>query len=211
MDFITPNGKRLILAESLAAQQECFLRAISAMQLSFNGRSYKVGPGFSPLKHIVNAMLAIEKVTGSSEISFIEFASFIQFDPRKSSYEEVVKSILKHRSGRVKAENKKKYDTATLTDSAKMNGRVALTSYIDYADENIRYLKTTGCFSSAGKGIVIAPSKYETLSQLSISIQEKSEVIAYWKNATQVSKLPTDDLSAATRSQILALPSMWVQ
>jgi len=200
IDFITPNGKRLIDAESIAAQQESFLRAIASMQLSYNGRSYKVGPGFSPLKHIVNVLLALEKATGSSQISFIEFASFAQFDPAKSSYEEIVKGISAHRANRDQADNKKKYDTATLEESVSRNGRVVLSSYIDYADENIRYLKATGCFSSVGRGIAIAPSKYDFLKELISSIEEKSSVVEYWKNATNGSKLPTDDLSVAARS-----------
>jgi hypothetical protein len=200
IDFITPNGKRLIDAESTAAQQESFLRAIASMQLSYNGRSYKVGPGFSPLKHIVNVLLELEKETGSSQISFIEFASFAQFDPAKSSYEEIVKGISAHRADRDKADNKKKYDTATLEASVSRNGRVVLSSYIDYADENIRYLKATGCFSSVGRGIAIAPSKYDFLKELISSIEEQSSVVEYWKNATNGSKLPTDDVSVAARS-----------
>ena len=200
IDFITPNGKRLIDAESIAAQQESFLRAIAAMQLSYNGRSYKVGPGFSPLKHIVNVLLQLEKETGSSQISFIEFASFAQFDPAKSSYEQIVKGISAHRADRDKADNKKKYDTATLEASVSRNGRVVLSSYIDYADENIRYLKATGCFSSVGRGIAIAPSKYDFLKELISSIEEQSSLVEYWKNATNGSKLPTDDLSVAARS-----------
>lgn len=200
IDFITPNGKRLIDAESIAAQQESFLRAIAAMQLSYNGRSYKVGPGFSPLKHIVNILLAIEKATGSSQISFIEFASFAQFEPSKSSYEEIVKAISVHRASRDQAENKKKYDTATLEAAVLRNGRVALSSYIDYADENIRYLKATGCFSSVGKGIAIAPSKYDFLKELISTIREQSSVIEYWLNATTGSELPTDNISVAARS-----------
>lgn len=200
IDFITPNGKRLIDAKSIAAQQESFLRAIASMQLSFNGRSYKVGPGFSPLKHIVNVLLALEEATGSSQISFIEFASFAQFDPEKSSYEEIVKGISAHRADRGKAENKKKYDTTTLEESVSRNGRVVLSSYIDYADENIRYLKATGCFSSVGRGIAIAPSKYDFLKELISTIKEQSSVVEYWKNATNGSKLPTDDLSVAARS-----------
>lgn len=200
IDFITPNGKRLIYAESIAAQQESFLRAIAAMQLSFNGRSYKVGPGFSPLKHIAKVLFALENATGSSQISFIEFASFAQFDPAKSSYDEIVKAISTHRADRDKAENKKKYDNATLEASVLRNGRVALSSYIDYADENIRYLKATGCFSSLGKGIAIAPSKYDFLKELIPSIKEHSSVIEYWMNATDGSKLPTDDLLIAARS-----------
>jgi hypothetical protein len=200
IDFITPNGKRLIDAESTAAQQESFLRAIASMQLSYNGRSYKVGPGFSPLKHIVNVLLELEKETGSSQISFIEFASFAQFDPAKSSYEEIVKGISAHRADRDKADNKKKYDTATLEASVSRNGRVVLSSYIDYADENIRYLKATGCFSSVGRGIAIAPSKYDFLKELISSIEEQSSVVEYWKKATNGSKLPIDDVSVAARS-----------
>lgn len=200
IDFITPNGKRLIKAESIAAQQESFLRAIAAMQLSFNGRSYKVGPGFSPLKHICKVLFALENATGSSQISFIEFASFAQFDPAKSSYNKIVEAISAHRADRDKAENKKKYDNATLEASVLRNGRVALSSYIDYADENIRYLKATGCFSSVGKGIAIAPSKYDFLKELIPSIKEHSSAIEYWKNATDGSKLPTDDLLIAAHS-----------
>lgn len=200
IDFITPNGKRLIDAESIAAQQESFLRAIASMQLSYNGRSYKVGPGFSPLKHIVNVLLELEKETGSSQISFIEFASFAQFDPAKSSYEEIVKGISAHRADRDKADNKKKYDTATLEASVLRNGRVVLSSYIDYADENIRYLKATGCFSSVGRGIAIAPSKHDFLKELISSLEEQSSIVEYWKNATNGSKLPTDDVSVAARS-----------
>jgi len=200
VSFITPNGKRLIGAESLAAQQECFLRAIAAMQLGFNGKSYKVGPGFSPLKHIVNILLLLEKETGSSQISFIEFASFAQFDPSKSSYKEIIKSIGAHRSGRDKADNKKKYDTSTLQASVDRNGRVALSSYIDYADENLRYLKATGCFSSVGRGIAIAPTKFELLTQLIQEIPEQSSIVEYWKNSTEGSRLPTDNLSVASRT-----------
>lgn len=200
LDFITPNGKRLIDSQSLAAQQECFLRALAAMQLSFNGKSYKVGPGFSPLKHIVKVLLALEKETGSSHISFIEFAACAQFDPSKSTYQKIVNAVTSHRLNRAKVENKKKYDTAFLEESVRMNGRVALSSYIDYADENIRYLKATGCFSSVGRGIAIAPSKYELLTQLIQSIPEESSTVEYWLNAISGSKLPTDDIIEAERS-----------
>jgi len=200
VDYITPNGKRLIQAESLIGQQECFLRALAAMQLSFDGRNYKAGPGFSPLKHIVNILLALEIETGSSSISFIEFASYAQFEPGKISHQEIARAISSHRSNRTNAKNKKKYDAALLQSSVEQNGRVAFSSYIDYADENIRYLKATGCFSSVGRGIAIAPSKHNLLTHLSQSILENSSVNEYWLNAIEGSKLPTDDLPEAARS-----------
>jgi hypothetical protein len=148
----------------------------------------------------VNILLLLEKETGSSQISFIEFASFAQFDPTKLSYKEIIKSISAHRSGRDKAGNKKKYDTSTLQASVDRNGRGALSSYIDYADENLRYLKATGCFSSVGRGVAIAPTKFELLTQLIQEIREQSSIVEYWKNSTEGSRLPTDNLSVASRS-----------
>lgn len=200
VDYITPNGKRLIEAESLAAQQESFLRAIAAVQIKFNGRSYKAGPGFSPFKHIATIMLKLEEETGSSAISFIEFASFAQFDPGLYSYEEIIRDIKKHRSSRPEADNKKAYDTQTLEAAVLRHGRVALSSYIDYADENMRYLKTTGCFTSVGRGIAISPAKKELVEELVRSIEEESSYLDYWKTITSGASLPTDNQEVAARN-----------
>lgn len=200
IDFLTPNGKRLIDAESLAAQQESFLRAIAAMQLKFNGRSYKTGPGFSPFKHIANLMLKIEEETGSSAISFIEFACFAQFDPSLYTYQEILVDIKKHRDGRPSAENKKAYDTKTLERAVTRHGRVVITSYIDYADENLRYLKTTGCFTSVGRGIAISPSKRDLVRELVKTVEENSSYVQYWRSITEGALLPTDNQEVALRN-----------
>lgn len=200
IDFITPNGKRLIQAESLAAQQESFLRGIAAVQLEYNGRSYKTGPGFSPFKHIVTIMLNLEAETGNSSISFIEFAAFAQFDPSLYGYEEILSDIANHRAGRSSAENKKTYDTLTLQEAVSRHGRVALTSYIDYADENLRYLKTTGCFTSVGRGLAINLSKKEFIIELIAQIKEHGSYLDYWKNITNGISLPTDNKEVAIRN-----------
>jgi len=200
IDHITPGGKRLIEANSLAAQQECFLRAIAAMQLAYNGKSYRVGPGFSPFKHVVKVLLELEKEFGSSQISFIEFASFGQFAPSKDGVAEIVDGIAKHRVHRTEAVNKKQYDMATLQNSVLRNGRVALSSYVDYADENIRYLKSTGCFTSVGRGLAISASKHRLLCDLIESIPEETRPGLYWQNATAGVHLPTDDPEFAAES-----------
>jgi hypothetical protein len=199
-DHITPNGNRLIEAESLAAQQECFLRAISAVQLSFNGRNYKTGIGFSPFKHIALLMLKLEKETGSSAISFIEFTCFAQFEPQLYNYSQILGDIKKHRDGRVNADNKKSYDTKTLEASVAKHGRVALSSYIDYADENIRYLKATGCFTAVGKGIAISSSKYELVVELVETVEENTPYVEYWQRITNGAPLPTDNPVIAIRN-----------
>ena len=197
IDYVTSNGKRLIEAESLAAQQESFLRAIAGMQLKFDGRSYKTGPGFSPFKHISNLLLMLEDVTGSSAMSFIEFACFAQFDPSLYSYQEILADIKKHRDGRPSAANKKAYDAKTLESAVRKHGRVASTSYIDYADENLRYLKTTGCFTSVGRGIAISSSKRGLVGQLVQTIKENTSYVEYWRNITDGAPLPTDNKEVA--------------
>jgi hypothetical protein len=200
VDFLTPNGKRLIDAESLAAQQESFLRAIAAMQLKFDGKSYKTGSGFSPFKHILNLMLKLECETGSSELSFIEFACFAQFEPSLYAYQEILVDIKKHRDGRSSAPNKKAFDRKALESAVKKHGRVAITSYVDYADENLRYLKTTGCFTSAGRGIAISPSKRELVIELVETLEENSSYVEYWIGITEGAKLPTDNQEFALQS-----------
>lgn len=201
IDFLTPNGKRLIEAQSLAAQQESFLRAIAAMQLKFNGKSYKTGPGFSPFKHISNLMLKIEEETGSSAISFNEFACFAQFDPSLYTCEEILVDIKKNREVRPSAENKKAHDTQTLERAVARHGRVAINSYIDYADENLRYLKTTGCFTSVGRGIAISPSKKDLVRKLVETVKENSPYVEYWRGITEGALLPTDN-------QVVALSNL---
>jgi hypothetical protein len=200
IDYITPNGKRLIDAESLAAQQECFLRAVSAVQLSYDGKSYKTGTGFSPFKHIAHLMLKLEKVTGSTTISFIEFASFAQFEPQLYDYSQILTDIKKHRDGRKNAENKKSYDVKTLESAVAKHRRVALSSYIDYADENIRYLKASGCFTAVGRGIAISSSKYDLIVELVGTVEEDTPYVGYWQRITNGAPLPTDNPATAIRN-----------
>ena len=200
MDFITPNGRRLIEADSLAAQQESFLRAISAMQVSFNGRSYKAGPGFSPFKHIINLMLNLRNEYGNSAISMVEFACFAQFDPGIYGLDKAVFDLREYRKERLKAANKKQFDNQAIKHAVSRHGRVAASSYLDYADENLRYLKATGCFTAQGRGIAINEYKYPLLLELSQSIPEQSSYEDYWKTITSGAKLPTDNHEEAVRN-----------
>ena len=61
-DFITPNGKRLIEAESLIEQHECFLRSLCAYYIDYNGLC---SPFIFTLK-ILNSLL---DTVGNSQIN----------------------------------------------------------------------------------------------------------------------------------------------
>lgn len=80
VDTITPNGWRLVHAETVPAMQECFLRSLAAHYIPSpveNDFKFSV---FSPLRHTLAVMLELERQTGESVINFIEMALVVQFD-----------------------------------------------------------------------------------------------------------------------------------
>src|SRR6218665_539232 len=78
VDMITPNGWRLIRAETVPAMQECFLRALAAYYIpSITEKRYDFQT-FSPLRHVLSIMVGLEKSIGESRISFPEMAAIIQ-------------------------------------------------------------------------------------------------------------------------------------
>lgn len=70
LDDITPFGRSFLKADTYPAVQECYLRAMSVEQFALpDGIHY-----FSPLRWLLAIMLELEKRTGTSELSRIEFA-----------------------------------------------------------------------------------------------------------------------------------------
>lgn len=70
LDEITPFGRTFLKADTYPAVQECFLRSMSVEQYPTpDGMHY-----FSPLRWLLAIMLELERRTGSSELSRIEFA-----------------------------------------------------------------------------------------------------------------------------------------
>jgi hypothetical protein len=78
VDRITPNGLRLIKAETVPAMQECFLRSLAAYVIPSALEDDYEFSVFSPLQHILKIMLGLEKATGDSRINFIEMAVIAQ-------------------------------------------------------------------------------------------------------------------------------------
>ena len=70
LDEITPFGRTFLKADTYPSVQECFLRSMSVEQYPMpDGMHY-----FSPLRWLLAVMLELERRTGSSELSRIEFA-----------------------------------------------------------------------------------------------------------------------------------------
>ena len=105
LDSITPFGKSFLQADTYPAVQECFLRAMSVEQYSAQAGLY-----FSPLRWMLAIMLELEKRTGSSEISRIEFALWGHTTNPSYNVIDVVDKILDLRHRRSLAASKRVFD-----------------------------------------------------------------------------------------------------
>lgn len=95
--------------------QECYLRALSIEQSAMPDKnSY-----FSPFRWILAIMLELEKRTGTSEITRIEFALWGHTTNPSYSVQEVVDNILDLRTRRKQAMAKHNFDRKEVAERGK--------------------------------------------------------------------------------------------
>jgi hypothetical protein len=189
---ITPSGNRLINAESVAEQQECFLRALIAYKIPSIFENRYEFKRFSPLRFVLEILLNLESQGEEQLIKFDEMALIVQRRTGDDGVSQTVSEIISYRTERNKAENKKKYANDRLLEAMEENRAKAGTSR-DYADLNFRYLKATGLFQANGHAITIIPEKHALVELLLSGFIEDYEDSAYVKNLWEGAKLPTDD------------------
>lgn len=196
IDMITPNGWRLIRADTVPAMQECFLRALAAHYIpSALERKFDFAV-FSPLRHTLAIMLELEKQTGESRLNFVEMAIVVQLTSSDESLADIVAQVLALRARRLVSPNKRKFDRQEREAAAVLHGYVANT-FNDYADTNLRYLKATGLVQSKGRGLSLVPEKHVFVEKLiqdtGIPDSDRSYIITLCNGA----KLPTDNKDSA--------------
>lgn len=196
IDMITPNGWRLIRADTVPAMQECFLRALAAHYIpSALERKFDFSV-FSPLRHTLAIMLELEKQTGESRLNFIEMAIVVQLTSGDQTLADIVAQVLALRTRRLASPNKRKFDAQERKDAAELYGYAANT-FNDYADTNLRYLKATGLVQNKGRGLSLVPEKHVFVEKLiqdtGIPDSDRSYFITLCNGAT----LPTDNKDSA--------------
>ena len=192
LDDVTPFGRIFLKADTYPAVQECYLRALSVEQFPvFDGNSY-----FSPLRWILAIMLELEKRTGSSEITRIEFALWGHTTDPSYSVEEVVDSILDLRSRRKQAPSKRNFDREEVRERKKNYGKKE-NNFLDYSDMNMRYLRISGVLQRKGRGMVIVPAKHILAEKLAKSPSNEEPRMLQYKELCEGAKLPTDDMDTA--------------
>lgn len=191
LDAITPAGWNLIKAETVPTIQECFLRAmVSPMEVCSPGQS------FSPLCWTLALLLELEKHKTEPSVTFIEMAIYVQTSAPNELAEHVISELLDFRKRRNQADSKRLFDKNIYAEAARRTGNQAST-FRDYADMNIRYLKATGMVQACGKGISLVPEKHALAIALTKNLFSKEPLLNRYKILCKGADLPTDNASVA--------------
>jgi hypothetical protein len=191
LDAITPAGWNLIRAETTAAIQECFLRAMATPLDQLNGNQT-----FSPLCWTLALLLALERRGEEPAVSFLEMARVVQTTTPSDGVDNTVTRILELRKERNEAERKRLFDRDLFARAAKEIGCKPHT-FVDYADMNTRYLKATGMVQAKGKGITLVPEKHLLAQQLAATLSSKESLLNLYRTLCNGRALPTDNACVA--------------
>jgi hypothetical protein len=187
---ITPQGRRLINAGTLVEEQECFLRAMVARQHEPINPS--LDQPFSPLLMVLKVMVGLAEREADPSINMEEMASVVQFVSSEQEAEEAAEAIVDFRERRADAENKRAFDREFRSGYTEVTDETRLRTFGDYADTNLRYLRTTGLFCLKGRSIMLAERKRVLVDQLLAEpftpLPAKDYFSALWNGA----ELPTD-------------------
>ncbi|MDO4338669.1 MAG: AlwI family type II restriction endonuclease [Eubacteriales bacterium] len=192
LDDITPFGRTFLKADTYPAVQECYLRALSVEQFIMpDGKSY-----FSPLRWILAIMLELEKRTGSSEITRIEFALWGHTTNPSYSIGDIVDNILDLRTRRKLAPSKRNFDRKEVAERGKYYDKKA-DNFLDYSDMNMRYLRISGVLQRKGRGMIITPAKHILAEKLAKSTSNEESILIQYKRLCKGAELPTDNVDTA--------------
>ena len=183
-------------AETVAAMQECYLRAM-VTPLFHAGNGYT----FSPLCWTLAILLELESRCKEAFINFLEFALIVQTTTPIDGLTDTVDRILDLRSKRNASSRKRAFDRNEYDHAAEKIGKVAST-FRDYADMNMRYLKATGMVQSKGKGIALIPEKRTLAIELAKELLSRKPLLELYRSLCNGTPLPTDNATIA--NQVLA-------
>lgn len=192
LDDITPFGRLFLKADTYPAVQECYLRAMSVEQYAMPGGTHY----FSPLRWLLAIMLELERRTGSSELSRIEFALWGHTTNPNYNLEEVVDNILDLRRRRAAAPAKRPFDKKEIAKRGE-NYDKKVGNFLDYSDMNMRYLRISGVFQRKGRGLVIVPTKHILAEKLAKATASSEPIMEQYKLLCTGAPLPTDHVDIA--------------
>ena len=192
LDDITPFGRVFLKTDTYPAMQECYLRAMSVEQFPMPDSTHY----FSPLRWLLAIMLELEKRTGSSELSRIEFALWGHTTNPSYNLGEVVDNILDLRQRRAAAPAKRPFDKKEIAKRGESYDKKA-DNFLDYSDMNMRYLRISGVLQRKGRGLIIVPTKHVLAEKLAKITASAAPIMEQYKLLCTGAPLPTDDMDVA--------------
>ena len=192
LDDLTPFGRVFLQADTFPAVQECFLRASSVEQYKMpDGNGY-----YSPLRWILAIMLELERRTGTSELSRIEFALWGHTTNPTYDVNYVVDQILDLRTRRQAAPAKRPFDRQEIARRGEHYDKKA-SNFLDYSDMNMRYLRITGVLQRKGRGLMIVPAKHLLAEQLAKTTPSTASLLDTFTMLCNGAPLPSDNTEIA--------------
>ena len=193
---ITDNGRRLIAATSLPAQQECFLRALLALQLPSPVEKFLSVPAFSPLRVFLGVLRELERVGADAAVSKTEMAAVVELLTSESAIPAAVERIIHYRGEMAKAKGQERNKLETdFLESA--NASQIPRTLEDYADSNFRYLRLTGLFKQEKNRLGIAPHRRTLVEAILAAPFLPKDGRDYLDHLWNGSGIPTDDREIA--------------
>ena len=192
LDEITPFGRTFLKADTYPAVQECFLRSMSIEQYPMPNKTHY----FSPLRWLLAIMLELERRTGSSELSRIEFALWGHTTNPRYNVDEVVDRILDLRQRRTAAPAKRSFDKKEIVARGENYDKKS-DNFLDYSDMNMRYLRISGILQRKGRGLIIVPTKHVIAEKLAKATASSEPIIEQYKMLCMGAPLPTDNKEIA--------------
>lgn len=187
IDDITPAGWAFYHANTIQAQQECFLRGLVVQMEPLGERET-----YSPLRWVLKIMFDLFERTGDYKINYIEFAVCVQTSSPKYELETVVNKILEIRGRRKKYINKKKFDRDLIHNAWKHYFKEE-KNFHEYADMNLRYLSASGILKRSGRGITVMPEYKSLAYELTKNVISDATLKERYKLLCQGAPLPTDN------------------
>jgi len=191
LDMITPAGWNLVRAGTVPAIQECYLRAMATPIFPTNE-----GTTFSPLCWTLALLLELEHRGEEAAVNFIEMALIVQTTNPTDGIQKTADRILELRNRKNLSSHKRQFDSKAYENAAAEIGKVAST-FRDYADMNIRYLKATGMVQAKGKGIALMPEKHAIAVALTKTLLSNAPLLELYRALCNGMILPTDNAKVA--------------
>ena len=141
-------------------------------------------------------MLELERRTGTSELSRIEFSLWGHTTNPTYDLNKVVNNILDLRKRRAAAPSKRKFDKKEVAERAKNYNKKA-DNFFQYSDMNMRYLRISGVLQRKGRGLIIVPTKHILAEKLAKTTASAEPIIEQYKLLCNGAPLPTDNLEVA--------------